>query len=108
MRQPQARRACVKPFNIVGRSYYRSALISRSSFSFVTGPMCLQQIEPSRSMMNDIGNAHSGPNAVVEPSCVDADDRIVHLVLVGERAQSLRACPAEHAEHHEAASLYWS
>src|SRR5687767_1192424 len=31
MRQPQARRACVNPFNIVGRSYYGSGLSALGS-----------------------------------------------------------------------------
>src|SRR3954447_14925283 len=47
-------RVC-EPLQHVGRSYYRSALISRSNCSFVAGPMCFRQIVPSRAMKNVIG-----------------------------------------------------
>jgi hypothetical protein len=47
-------RVC-EPLQHSRRSYYRSALISRSNCSFVAGPMCLRQIVPSRAMKNVIG-----------------------------------------------------
>ena len=61
---------CVrKALQHLGRSYYNRPVISRSSISFVTGPMCFMQIEPLRSTRNVVGSAQSGPNAFSNPSC---------------------------------------
>ena len=60
VRQPQARRACVNPFNI-RRSYYSAALISCSICSLVAMPECFLEIFPSRSTNTETGMPQSGP-----------------------------------------------
>ena len=62
-------------------------MISRSSISFETGPMCFVQIEPWQSMMNDVGIAHRGTERFVELDVL-AQDGIVHAPSAGERAQN--------------------
>ena len=62
-RQPQARRACVKPFNMMYGSYYSRAWISRSNCSLVAMPVCRFAMTPSRPMITDTGMPNSGPKA---------------------------------------------
>ena len=80
MRQPQARRACVNPFNIDpdhitpgrrrqskllagGSGPYRRLLISFSNAGFDDRPTCLKQLLPSREIRTVTGTPNIGPNA---------------------------------------------
>ena len=71
-RQPQERRAEVKPFSMTLQgSYYRSALISFSKTAFGAMPMCRLHTFPSFEIRNDAGMPQMGPYA----SCMSSRPR---------------------------------